>query len=312
VKRQPRPAPPEWAIPWIKSFDLTLRAAGRADTTIKGYIDNARWLAGWLAVEHPDVDDWTQVGVPHLRLFFVHLRDERGCTKNSSNSIGRALQAFFKWFAAEEDVPNPMSVVKPPPAPKPGSSPPPVIAVDQVGALLKDAERGKDFESRRDAALLRLFAATGGRVTELALLDLSDVDVAAREATVIGKGGKIRKVRFDHKCALALDRYLRVRARHKYAHLPALWLGTRRATGMTASGVRQIIRRRGRRLGLKLWPHLFRHTFAHNWLDAGGAEGDLMELCGWDSPQMLRHYGASARSARARRAYDRIDVMGGV
>jgi hypothetical protein len=41
-------------------------------------------------------------------------------------------------------------------------------------------------------------------------------------------------------------------------------------------------------------------------LDRGGAEGDLMELNGWTSPQMLRLYGASARSARARRAYDRI------
>jgi hypothetical protein len=31
-----------------------------------------------------------------------------------------------------------------------------------------------------------------------------------------------------------------------------------------------------------------------------------MELNGWASPQMLRCYGASVRSARARRTYDRI------
>jgi integrase/recombinase XerD len=37
----------------------------------------------------------------------------------------------------------------------------------------------------------------------------------------------------------------------------------------------------------------------------GGPEGDLMELNGWSSPQMLARYGASARSARAR-TYDRI------
>ena len=43
-----------------------------------------------------------------------------------------------------------------------------------------------------------------------------------------------------------------------------------------------------------------------DWLDRGGPEGDLMELNGWSSPQMLRRYGASARSARARRTYDRI------
>ena len=28
--------------------------------------------------------------------------------------------------------------------------------------------------------------------------------------------------------------------------------------------------------------------FSHTWLDRGGAEGDLMELNGWSSPQMLR------------------------
>jgi hypothetical protein len=49
-------------------------------------------------------------------------------------------------------------------------------------------------------------------------------------------------------------------------------------------------------------------SFSHNWLDNGGAEGDLMELNGWSSPQMLARYGRSARSARARRHYD--DVMG--
>jgi integrase/recombinase XerD len=31
-----------------------------------------------------------------------------------------------------------------------------------------------------------------------------------------------------------------------------------------------------------------------------------MELNGWSSPQMPACYGASARSARARRTYDRI------
>ena len=31
-----------------------------------------------------------------------------------------------------------------------------------------------------------------------------------------------------------------------------------------------------------------------------------MELNGWSSPQMLRLYGASARSARARRTYNGV------
>jgi len=61
--------------------------------------------------------------------------------------------------------------------------------------------------------------------------------------------------------------------------------------------------------GVKVHPHQFRHNFAHTWLDRGGAEGDLMQLAGWRSAQMLRRYGASAAASRARRSYDR--VMGG-
>ena len=67
-----------------------------------------------------------------------------------------------------------------------------------------------------------------------------------------------------------------------------------------------LLERRGRQCGINVFPHRFRHHFSHAWLDCGGAEGDLMELNGWTSPRMLRRYGASARSARARRSYDRI------
>ncbi len=85
-----------------------------------------------------------------------------------------------------------------------------------------------------------------------------------------------------------------------------LWLGVNNRGPMTANGIYQMIARRGRQCGVGVYPHRFRHHFSHTWLDRGGAEGDLMELNGWSSPQMLRRYGASARSARARRTYDRI------
>jgi len=78
---------------------------------------------------------------------------------------------------------------------------------------------------------------------------------------------------------------------------------------LTSNGIYQMVARRGRECGVAVHPHRFRHHFSHTWLDRGGAEGDLMELNGWSSPQMLRRYGASARSARARRSYDRIMDM---
>jgi len=68
----------------------------------------------------------------------------------------------------------------------------------------------------------------------------------------------------------------------------------------------EMIKRRGKDAGVHVYPHRFRHHFSHTWLFRGGPEGDLMELNGWVSPQMLTRYGASARAARARRSYDRI------
>jgi integrase len=63
---------------------------------------------------------------------------------------------------------------------------------------------------------------------------------------------------------------------------------------LTATGIYQIVARRGRQCGVTVYPHRFRHHFSHTWLDLGGAERDLMELNGWISPQMLTRYGASA------------------
>jgi site-specific recombinase XerD len=294
---------------YIDSFDLVLRVNGRSARTRELYADAARWFAGWLT--EAGVRRWSDVGRDELRRFFLHL-DDLAYSKAYRNQIGRSLQAFFKWLADEEELPNPFGQMKPPPPPKLGEKLSPVLAIEDLKRLVKDAESGRDFASRRDAALVRLFASTGCRLSEITHLQVDDVDVRDRTAVVTGKGSKTRKVRFDHKCALALDRYLRKRAEHPAAQLPALWIGVRRRMGMTPSGVRQVIERRGEALGLDIHPHLFRHTFSHNWLDQGGAEGDLMELNGWDSPQMLRHYGASARGTRARRAYDRVNVMGDV
>lgn len=297
--------------PWIDSFDLSLQVAEKSINTRRIYTDAAAWFAGWL-IRDTQVRSWSQVTRDELRAFFVHMQ-EIGYARGYRNNIGRALQAFFKWYAEEEETTDPFDKFKPPPPPKVGAQRKPVIERDQLAALIRDAEKGRDFESRRDAALLRLFACTGCRLAEITKLRLGDINIVRRTAAVVGKGGKERVVRFDAKAALALDRYLRKRAEHKAAkHTDSLWIGVRRDQPMTPSGVRQIVKRRGARLGMDIHPHLFRHTFTHLWLDAGGAEGDLMELNGWESQQMLRHYGSSARGARAQRAYDRIDVLRGV
>ena len=91
--------------------------------------------------------------------------------------------------------------------------------------------------------------------------------------------------------ARAVDRYLRVRAKHPLASRPELWLGIGGRGPVTPDGIYQIVAKAGKKVGVAVYPHRFRHHFSHTWLDRGGAGGDLMELNGWSSPQMLQWYG---------------------
>jgi site-specific recombinase XerD len=219
-----------------------------------------------------------------------------------ANNQFRALQQFFKWLSAEESMPNPMAGLKPP---KIDQKVVPVFTDEELAALLATS-KGRGFQERRDHAILTLFRETGVRLSELAGLRIQDINLKKREVTVTGKGSRQRTVRFGKDSALAVDRYQRERARHQMADRAALWLGIRNRGPMTASGIYQMIKRRGEQAGVEVNPHKFRHHFSHTWLDKGGAEGDLIELNGWSGPQMLAVYGRSARSARARRSYDNI------
>jgi integrase/recombinase XerD len=284
----------------ISSFALRLAAEGKAAKTIRTYTEAVQWFAVTGLLRRADRGNWEQVTRHDIQRWMSWLLG-RYSPAYASNQY-RALQQFFKWLAAEDQLPDPMAGLAPPHVP---AKVVPVFSSEELARLERACE-GRSFTQRRDTAIIAVFTATGIRLSELAGLRCGDVDLWQREIMVRGKGGKDRIVKIGHQAARSLDRYLRARSRHAQAHRPQLWLGAGNREPLTGAGIYQMITRRGRQAGVDAFPHRFRHHFSHTWLDRGGPEGDLMELNGWTSPQMLRRYGASARSARARRTYDRI------
>jgi integrase/recombinase XerC len=123
--------------------------------------------------------------------------------------------------------------------------PVPVLGADELRRLLGTCA-GRSFEDRRDLALMSFLLDTGARRAEIMGIKLEDVDFDLEVAGVHGNGRRERALRSGDKTALALDRDIRVRARHKHADSPWLWIGQK---GGTASGLVMMLRRRSDRAG---------------------------------------------------------------
>ena len=128
----------------------------------------------------------------------------------------KSLQQLYGWLTAEEWIEtDPMARLRPP---KPTEKPVPVLSDNQLKTLL-GACAGKEFADRRDEAIVRLFVDTGMRVSEMCGIATDDLDMRADQLTVRGKGDRLRILPFGTKTGTALERYLRLRGRHKLAGL---------------------------------------------------------------------------------------------
>ncbi|MDQ0377974.1 tyrosine-type recombinase/integrase [Amycolatopsis thermophila] len=293
-------APGLWGV-LAQEYRRALESDNKSENTIRIYL-GVIYQAGTWASELAEPKDPTTITKSELRDYFAKVRKETSA--GNAHNHYRSLNTFFEWLVKEEEIDvSPMLKVN-----APDYEPPliPIIHRDNVAKLLATCE-GRDFVSRRDAAIIRVLAASAGRRAEVSYLDLDDVRLDTEEIKVFGKGRRERIIPIGGKTAQALSRYIRVRARHPQAALPALWLGSTGQGAMTHEGIRAVVARRAEQAGIgHVHPHMFRHAFAHYWQLEEGNENDLMRIMGWKSREMLGRYGASAADERAHASARRL------
>lgn len=287
----------------IPSWKLALRAANKSPNTITMYLRVAQRFVEFLAAEG-EPDDAETVGRQQVQAFLVHEQEHRGLP--TARAAHAYLGVWFSWII-EDGERTTVSPVHKADRPQQHKKVRKYVSLEEMGRLLEVC-RGSDFASRRDTAIFRIVFDNGMRLSGLVGLRLDDVDLHGRRLRIVLKGGDEHWAPIGDRTVQAIDRYLRVRARHRRADEPWLWLGIKsiQQPRFTQKGVQDMMARRGEQAGIEgLHPHRFRGSSAHQLLADGASPDDVKRILGWRSDTMLRQYTEELGDERARAAHAR-------
>ncbi|MFH0797277.1 MAG: site-specific tyrosine recombinase XerD [Candidatus Omnitrophota bacterium] len=280
-------------IPEVESFlGYLLTERGLSQNTISAYQRDISKFYTFLEKKGISVSGMTY---PLFTSFLLELRETLSAT--SSARLVAAVSTYIKFLLQEGVLKeHPLPDLE---SPRLEKNLPRFLSRQEVERLLATPDSSP--AGIRDRAILELLYATGMRVSELAKLKVSDVDLIENLARVKGKGNKERLVPFGEPAARAVKKYLDVvrpfqgreelTARLKASHYegpkaddPTLFL-SRQKKGLSRQSVWKVIRKSARLAGIskKVYPHILRHSFATHLLEAGADIRLIQELLGHQS-----------------------------
>ena len=221
-----------------------------------------------------------QITTDDLRIYLDNYQRRGSVSKVTLDNVRRILSSFFSWLEDEDYI------IK---------SPVRRIHKVKTGKTVKETYTDEALEvmrdhceNMRDLAMIDLLASTGMRVGELVKLNRQDVDFENRECIVFGKGDKERKVYFDARTKIHLQKYLSERTDSNEALFVSLLKPFNR---LLISGVEIRLRKFGFELSIhKVHPHKFRRTLATMAIDKGMPIEQVQHLLGHSSIDTTLQY----------------------
>ena len=202
-----------------------------------------------------------------------------------------ALRTFYQFLAARKRLRgNPIQEVQ---LPKIEKKLPLVLTRQQVEELLTAPMRETKKRSApvwmplRDTAIMELFYSSGLRLSELAALDVADVDPYTESVRVFGKGRKERVCPVGLPALEAISRY-RAAAN---VHAGPLFINKARRR-MSVRSIWLVLKRyvRHTSIPISISPHKLRHSFATHMLDRGADLRSVQALLGHASLSTTQIY----------------------
>jgi integrase/recombinase XerC len=263
----------------LSVFLAQLEARGMSDNTIKAYRSDLSDLLEFLS------DTKQELTLDALR-DWMWRQSEAGATKSTLARKTSSAKAFTEFlFERGNLASDPGLRLR---APKLERTLPKVASeksLAEVFSKLGELAQDQNPSSLRDLCAFELLYATGMRVSELAGLNIADIDYSRKLLKVTGKGNKQRMLPYGDAAAKALNEYIRA-GRPKLVNdtSPEALLLTSRGKRV---GVRQLYSLVANLLAQTATgpagPHTLRHSAATHLLDHGADLRAVQEILGHSS-----------------------------
>jgi integrase/recombinase XerC len=246
---------------------------------------------------------WRSFTTAQFRLFLLECT-KSGMARSYIRLTFAALRSFYEYLVVRGRlVNNPLKDVQ---LPKMKRTLPVVLSIDQatelVNAPLTGQRQGQApaWAASRDAAIMELFYGSGLRLSELAALNVADLDFFTETVRVTGKGRKDRIVPVVEPAIKAIRQYLKeagvesgplfLSKLRKRISSRSIWLLLKKYSSKTS-------------IRFQISPHKLRHSYATHLLDGGADLRSVQELLGHASLSTTQIY-THVSMARLKKAYD--------
>jgi integrase/recombinase XerC len=265
-------------VDWRAGFREHLEEEERSDNTVNSYLSDLDIFAKWFKKTQGDF-------APNL-VTALDLRDYKRelLQKSKPGTINRKLSALSTFLVWAKDAGLIHSIPKIPKQVKeqrPGIR---WLSRLEQHALLRRIER---YGSERDLGVIKVLLNTGLRVSELADLLWSEVEISDRKGSLIvrsGKGAKRRTIPLNKD---ARSGFLLLGYDSNQGIDKPVMIGQRGS--MTRRGIENLVEKyRGDLDGFSC--HSLRHTFCKNLVDGGIGLEKVAALAGHESLETTRRY----------------------
>ena len=242
-----------------------------------------------------------EFNIENARAYVLYLRSRSKFSKYANTQVQqtglspqtvrghiRGLKALSSWLYREGYTDeNRLLNLKIPKAPVELIQP---LTDGEISQIASSINQDSPTGSRNHAIFVTALD-NGLRASEIANINLEQLDFEKGFVKVVGKGSKERIVPIGDYVKMVLWAYInKVRPEPTATGCDNLFLST---TGepITANTIKLVFSRLARNSGVKrLHAHLCRHTFAINYLLNGGDIFSLREILGHTTLEMVNHY----------------------